>query len=213
MWVDFHVHTKWSYDSLASPKKVVKVAILRGLDAIAITDHNEVRGIEDISEEIRRTNADLIAIPGEEIKTAQGDVIGLFITERIPKGLDVKETVDRIKEQGGYVLIPHPFDRKGRGALGRSIMEVLGKIDFIEVINGRTPSWNNEKARRFAALHGIPGLGGSDAHWPKEVGKVRTLVRGLENGKIEPIKIEEGKWPPILLGIFYSSIAKAFGSL
>lgn len=208
MWVDFHVHTRWSHDSLASPKEVIRIAVLGGLHAIAITDHNEIRGAEEIMGEIRRANVNLTVIPGEEVKTNQGDVIGLFITERIPKGLDVRETVDRIKEQGGSVLIPHPFDRKGRGSLGSSITEVLEKVDFIEIVNGRTPSRNNRKAEKFAMLHGIPGLGGSDAHWPKEVGKVRTLVKGIESGKIEPLRIEERKWPPIVLGVAYSSIAK-----
>ncbi len=210
MWVDFHVHTRRSRDSMASPKDVVKSAVRKGLRAIAITDHNEVKGIQEVKEEVRRLGADLMVIPGEEVKTARGDVIGLFISERIPKGMDISETVDRIREQGGLVMVPHPFDRKMRGALGDAILDILGKIDYIEVLNGRTPSWNNRKAEEFAKRYGIPGLGGSDAHWPGEIGKVRTLVARLDEGKIEPIKVEGDGWPPIIFGVLYSSIAKAF---
>ncbi len=208
MWVDFHVHTRRSKDSMASPRDVVKAAVRRGLGAIAITDHNEVVGVEEVREEVRRQGADLMVIPGEEVKTAQGDVIGLFISEKIPGGMDASETVDRIKEQGGLVVVPHPFDRKMRGALGNAIFDILGRIDYIEVMNGRTPHWNNRRAVEFATQHGIRGLGGSDAHWPREIGKVRTLVSRLEEGKIEPIKVEGKGWPPIILGVLYSSVAK-----
>ncbi len=202
------MHTRRSRDSMASPGDVVKLAVRRGLSAIAITDHNEVIGVQEVLEEVRRLSADLTVIPGEEVKTAQGDVIGLFINERIPKGMDASETVDRIKEQGGLVVVPHPFDRKMRGALGNAVLDILEKIDYIEVMNGRTPSWNNRKAEEFAKRYGIPGIGGSDAHWPREIGKVRTLVSKLDEGKIEPIKVEGNGWPPMIFGVLYSSIAK-----
>ncbi len=207
-WADFHVHTRWSRDSLASPKQVVRAAIRRGLDAIAVTDHNEVAGALEVEEEARRAGVSLKVIHGEEVKTDQGDVIGLFISERIPGGIGLLEAVDRIREQGGLVVIPHPFDRRARGALGQAVLEVMERIDYIEVINGRTPPWNNRKAWEFADRHGIAGLGGSDAHWPAEVGKVRTLVDGLENGRIRPVKVVGGIWPPMLMGMTYSSIAK-----
>ncbi len=208
MWVDFHIHTSWSKDSMSSPRDVVRVAVKRGLDAIAVTDHNEISGALEALGEARYLGADLRIIIGEEVKTNKGDIIGLFLTERIPRGLTPEETIDLIREQGGLVVIPHPFDRRWRGALGDYIKRIVDKVDFIEIFNGRTPPWNNEKARRFSEEFGIPGLGGSDAHWTSEIGKVRTKVKEVGDGKIEPIKIVGDWWPPIPLGAIYSSVAK-----
>ena len=208
MWVDFHVHTRWSHDSMSSPRSIVRAALKRGLSAIAITDHNEIEGAYEVLEEARRLSEEFYVIVGEEIKTVKGDLTGLYLTEKIPKGLSVEETIDLIREQGGIIVVPHPFDRRWRGALRDYTFKIADKVDFIEVVNGRTPRWNNEKAKQFAKTWGIPGIGGSDAHSSAEVGKVRTLVSELRNGKIVPVKIEEKAWPPILFGIVYSFLSK-----
>ncbi len=210
MWADFHIHTYWSRDSMSSPRDVLKMAYKKGLRVIAITDHNEIGGALETAKEARLLGIDIEVIIGEEIKTSRGDIIGLFLTEKIRKGLSPEETIDLIKEQGGIVVVPHPFDRKGRGALGEYTVKIAHRIDFIEVENGRTPSYNNKKAKIFSERHGIPGIGGSDAHWFREVGKVKTKVRKIENGKIEPEEIKRENWPPIIMGILYSSISKAY---
>ncbi len=210
MWADFHIHTYWSKDSMSNPRDILKMARKKGLRVIAITDHNEIGGALETDKEAMLSGTDIEVIIGEEIKTNRGDIIGLFLTEKIRKGLSPEETIDLIKEQGGIVVIPHPFDRKGRGALGEYTVKIAHKVDFIEVENGRTPSYNNEKARVFSEKHGIPGVGGSDAHWFREVGKVKTKVRRIENGKIEPEKIIRENWPPIIMGILYSSVSKFY---
>ncbi len=213
MWADFHIHTYWSKDSMSRPRDILKTSLKKGIKIIAITDHNEIGGALETAREARLSDTDLTVIVGEEVKTSRGDIIGLFLTEKIKKDLSPEETIDLIKEQGGITIIPHPFDRKGRGALGDYTRKIYHRIDFIEVENGRTPSWNNKKAKIFADKFGLPGIGGSDAHWFREVGKVRTMVKKLENNKIEIGEIRREKWPPIIVGILYSSISKAHYTL
>ncbi len=212
MWADFHIHTYWSKDSMSRPRDIIKASFKKGVKIIAITDHNEIGGALETAKEAKLSDIDLTVIVGEEVKTSKGDIIGLFLTEKIRKDLSPEETIDLIKEQGGIVIIPHPFDRKGRGALGDYTMEIYHKVDFIEVENGRTPSRNNKKAKAFSVKFGIPGIGGSDAHWFREVGKVRTMVKRLENNRIEIGEIRREEWPPIIVGVLYSSISKAYHS-
>ncbi len=210
MWADFHIHTYWSRDSMSRPKDILKASSKKGLKVIAITDHNEIEGALEMIKEAKLSDIDITVIVGEEVKTSRGDIIGLFLTEKIKKGLSPEETIDLIKEQGGITTIPHPFDRKRRGALGEYTKKIIHKVDFIEVENGRTPSWNNRKAKIFSEKSGIPGIGGSDAHWFREVGKVRTMVKQLRNSKIEIGEIRREEWPPIIAGVIYSSISKAY---
>ncbi len=110
----------------------------------------------------------------EEIMTPYGEIMGMFLTEGIPSGLSVEETISRIRAQSGLVVIPHPFDRFRPSALDGGILAdlvVQGQIDAIEVFNSRTPLYrSSNKAKIFARKHGIPGTGGSDAHTPYEIG-------------------------------------------
>jgi predicted metal-dependent phosphoesterase TrpH len=150
----------------------------RGLGAIAVTDHNEISGALDA-----RAKADGIkVIVGEEIKTAdQGEVIGLFIEEKIPRGMTLQETICEIKRQGGLVYVPHPFDRLHSVPDYEHLLDVLDDVDAIEVFNPRVAiSEFNDEAVRFAAKYRIPAGAGSDAHVPQGLGSVRIRMHDFD---------------------------------
>ncbi len=181
MLVDFHVHTIYSNDACISIKDVKQSWKKKGL-ICAITDHNTTKAWEKLRE------ASIPFIPGEEIETKQGEVIGLFLNEEIKKGLDFYEVKDLIKEQGGILYAPHPFDVLRKG-LAKTNEELIKACDIVEVLNGRTwnPYWNI-KAKIFAEKYGLAKAGGSDAHLPWEIGKVTVKIEAewdeLENSNL-----------------------------
>jgi predicted metal-dependent phosphoesterase TrpH len=162
---DFHIHSRFSYDSLLSPKRIVHIAEKRGLDGIAITDHDTIKGALEAS----RYNNSIYVIIGSEIKTDIGDVIGLFLNEEITsKHFD--DVVDEIKRQDGLVVLPHPY-KKNMDMPN----ELLRKVDLIETLNGRLSPELNYKAWSLAKNTGMPVIGGSDAHISKSIGSVKTI--------------------------------------
>jgi predicted metal-dependent phosphoesterase TrpH len=191
MRIDLHCHTRYSRDSLMSFQALVRWMDRRGLDKVAITDHNTMAGARDFSS--RAPERFLI---GEEIKSTHGDLIAFFIQEEVPPGLSPEETVDRVHDQGGLVGAAHPLDQ-GRGTgLGAEMLETLHlKLDFIEVFNARIHvARNNLRAREMASRWGLPGSAGSDAHAPFEVGRAYvempafdgpgSFLESLAQGKI-----------------------------
>ncbi len=176
--VDLHMHTDHSYDCATPVEVLLAEARAQGLGAIAITDHNEISG----AHEARSKAEGLKVIVGEEIKTAeQGEVIGLFIEEKIPRGLTLAETIGEIKRQGGLAYVPHPFDRLHSVPDYDHLVPVLDQIDAIEVFNPRVAiSEFNDEAVRFAAKYRIPAGAGSDAHVPQGLGSVRIRMRDFE---------------------------------
>ncbi len=173
--VDLHMHTDHSYDCATPVEVLLAEARARGLGAIAVTDHNEVSGAH-----AARAQADGVAvIVGEEVKTAdQGEVIGLFIEDKIPRGMTLQETIAEIKRQGGLVYVPHPFDRLHSVPDYEHLLDVLDDVDAIEVFNPRVAiSEFNDEAARFAAKYRIPAGAGSDAHVPQGLGSVRIRMR------------------------------------
>jgi hypothetical protein len=180
--VDLHMHTDHSYDCATPVEVLLAEARSRGLGAIAVTDHNEISGAHEA-----RAKADGIkVIVGEEVKTAhQGEVIGLFIEQRIPRGLSLQETIAEIRRQGGLVYVPHPFDRMHSVPDYEHLLGVLDEVDAIEVFNPRIAIAEfNEEALRFAAKYRIPAGAGSDAHVPQGLGSVRIRMRDF-NGPDE----------------------------
>lgn len=177
MRVDLHIHTRYSSDALTSPQGLVRRCQEVGLDCIAVTDHNTMKG----ALEVQRL-ASFPVILGEEIKTTEGELIGLFLKEPIPKRLTPVETARRIKEQGGLVVIPHPFDGFRRSAMRdpRVLETVLPYVDIVEAFNARTMRRYREKAAGFAREHKLAVSAVSDAHSPLELG--RTYV------EMEPFK-------------------------
>jgi predicted metal-dependent phosphoesterase TrpH/glycosyltransferase involved in cell wall biosynthesis len=176
--VDLHMHTDHSYDCATPVEVLLAEARARGLGAIAITDHNEISGAH-----AARAHANGIAvIVGEEVKTAdQGEVIGLFIEEKIPRGMTLQETIADIKRQGGLVYVPHPFDRLHSVPDYEHLLDVLDDVDAIEVFNPRVAITEfNDEASRFAAKYRIPAGAGSDAHVPQGLGSVRIRMREFD---------------------------------
>ncbi|MHB9089835.1 MAG: PHP domain-containing protein [Chloroflexota bacterium] len=156
--IDLHTHTHFSPDSTAGLIDIMKAVRKRGLDAIAVTDHNRIEGALRL-----REMAPFLVVVGEEIKTAEGE---------IPALLSPEETVGRIREQGGVVYVPHPFDRVRPSHLARkALMRIIDTVDVVEVINSRTTlPWDNWRAERLAQEHGLLRGAGSDAHIPREIG-------------------------------------------
>jgi len=176
--VDLHMHTDHSYDCATPVEVLLAEARARGLGAIAVTDHNEISGAH-----AARARADGIAvIVGEEVKTAdQGEVIGLFIEDKIPRGMTLQETIAEIKRQGGLVYVPHPFDRLHSVPDYEHLLDVIDDVDAIEVFNPRVAITEfNDEAARFAAKYRIPAGAGSDAHVPQGLGSVRIRMREFD---------------------------------
>ena len=168
---DFHMHTHFSPDSEMAPEQLVRQCKKVGLTCIAVTDHNTTEGAFEV-----RELADFRVIIGEEVGTSEGEVTGLFLEETIPSGLTPLETAKRIKDQGGLVSLPHPFDRFRREVITRpGLEEVLPFADIVEVFNSRNNmDADNRKAYEFAEKHGLLASGVSDAHTTIELG--RTYV-------------------------------------
>jgi hypothetical protein len=176
--VDLHMHTDHSYDCATPVEVLLAEARDRGLGAIAITDHNEISGALEA-----QAKADGVkGIVAEEVKTAEeGEVIGLFIEEKIPRGGTLRDTITEIKRQGGLVYVPHPFDRLHSVPDYKHLLPVLDEVDAIEVFNPRVAITEfNEEAVRFAAKYRIPAGAGSDAHVPQGLGSVRIRMRDFD---------------------------------
>ena len=168
---DLHVHTRYSFDCGTDPASLVARCVRRGLNCVAVTDHNTIDGAL-----AARELAPFMVIIGEEVKSAEGEITGLFLQETIPKGLSALETAKRIKEQSGLVSIPHPFDRIRRSVISRTALEdILPYTDVVEVFNSRNHIGGaNRRAREYAQEHGLLASAVSDAHTTMELG--RTYV-------------------------------------
>jgi predicted metal-dependent phosphoesterase TrpH len=177
-FIDLHCHTNASFDSLSRPEAVVRAAAARGLTHLAITDHDRI----DAALRVRdAAPPELTVIVGEEIKTADGDLVAVFLKDLIEPGMSATETIAAVREQGGLVGVPHPFDgMRGFGRKsGAQLESIAGLVDWVEVYNARVVGGSaNEKAALFAREHGLPGIGASDSHTVLEVGVAYNIVRG-----------------------------------
>jgi predicted metal-dependent phosphoesterase TrpH len=178
--VDLHMHTDHSHDCATPVEVLLATAREQGLGAIAVTDHNEISGA--LQARAQANGAGVKVIVGEEVKTAdQGEVIGLFIEEKIPRGMSLEQTVAEIKRQGGVVYVPHPFDRMHSVPDYEHLLKILDDVDAIEVFNPRVAIGAfNEEASRFAAKYRIPAGAGSDSHVAQGLGSVRIRMRDFD---------------------------------
>jgi predicted metal-dependent phosphoesterase TrpH len=181
-WIvaDLHMHTSWSHDCSIDVDELLDHAEAEGLGAIAVTDHNVFGGALEAVERARER--DLIVIPGEEVKTdGQGEVIGLFLKEEIPRGLSFADTIDAIRAQGGLVYVPHPFDRLHAIPDAATLHRHLAEVDVLEVYNARLlfEAYNDE-AVRFARKYNLTAGAGSDAHVLQGVGTGAVRMRRFD---------------------------------
>ncbi len=178
---DFHLHTAWSSDCAIETSDLIDQAEAIGLGAIAVTDHNVFGGALEAVELARDRN--LVVIPGEEVKTdSQGEVIGLFLKEEIPRGMSFEDTLAAIKEQGGLVYLPHPFDRMHTIPDSTTLHRHLADIDVFEVYNARLLfEGHNDEALRFARKYNLTMGAGSDAHVLQGVGTGAVRMRAFRN--------------------------------
>ena len=174
-FVDLHCHTSASFDSLSNPRKVVEAAATRGLTHLAITDHDRIEGALRARD---AAPAGLTVIVGEEIRTADGDLIALFLEEAVEPHRPARETIEAVRAQGGLVGIPHPFDRFRGSMLNDPRLEAISHlVDWVEAHNARIVGGSgNERAQQFARDMGLPGIAVSDAHSVLEVGVAYTAL-------------------------------------
>jgi predicted metal-dependent phosphoesterase TrpH len=179
--VDLHMHTDHSGDCATPVDTLIHTARDRGLGAIAITDHNEVSGALE-ARKLAEELGDIKVIVAEEVKTAeQGEVIGLFLEEKIPKGLTMAETIAEIRRQDGLVYVPHPFDRFHSVPDYEHLLDIVEEIDILEVFNPRVALTSfNEEAVRFATKYRIVSGAGSDSHVAQGLGSVRQRIHDFD---------------------------------
>ena len=181
-WIlaDLHLHTSWSHDCTVEVDELLDNAEAQGLGAIAVTDHNAFGGALEAVELAR--DRDLIVIPGEEVKTdGQGEVIGLFLSEEIPRGMSFADTVAAIKAQGGLVYLPHPFDRLHSIPDAATLRRHLADVDVFEVYNARLLfEGYNDEALRFARKYNLTMGAGSDAHVPQGLATGGVRMRAFD---------------------------------
>lgn len=161
----------YSGDAVTTLDELAEAADQAGIDVICVTDHNALAGAE--AAQLRAGDLGFRVVVGEEVRTGAGEVIGLFLTDRVPHGIDVSDAVARIRSQGGVVTVPHPLDPT-RHSLGEATVRALatdGAVDAIEVFNAKSPLDHlNDDAAVLADRLGLPGTAGSDAHDPDAVG-------------------------------------------
>lgn len=195
--VEFHCHTNASKDSLTPPAKLIAEARRKGLGRLIVTDHNTIAGAR-----LAQALDPGLVIVGEEIMTTKGEILAAFVQEEIPPGLPPQEVIRRLRDQGAFISVSHPFDSMRAGGWKEpDLLEILPLVDAIEVFNSRCmrPDFNRQ-AREFAEKHNIPGTVGSDAHAAFEVGRSVLKVEPF-NGPEELRRVIRAgvpitKWSP-----------------
>jgi hypothetical protein len=195
--VEFHCHTLYSKDSLTRPQDLIQTCRRKGIDRVVVTDHNTIAG----ARAAQAIDSELVII-GEEIATTCGEILAAFVTEEIPKGLTPQETISRLKEQGAFISVSHPFDEWRSGHWREEdLLEILPQVDAIEVYNSRCmrPQFNRE-AGQFAEKHHLAGTVGSDAHAAFELGQSFMVLEPFEDPEELRRVIRKGipnvKWSP-----------------
>ena len=206
--VDLHAHTMWSGDSTTTPDEIEEAVVESGLDVLCITDHNAIRGAVELADRLPCR-----VIVGEELRTHAGEIIGLFLSERIPMGTPPAEAARAIRAQGGVVYVPHPFDPMRRNMAEPALHDLAraGLLDAVEVLNAKTSLRSlNDRAAAFAAEFDLAAGAGSDAHVPLALGAAYVempdfdgpteFLRSLRQGRIVGHHWDEHRpWKPRVL--------------
>jgi predicted metal-dependent phosphoesterase TrpH len=195
--VEFHSHTLASKDSLLRPADLVAAARRKGIDRVIVTDHNTIAG----ARAAQKLDPERVIV-GEEIMTTRGEILAAYVTEEIPPGLSPQETIRRLREQGAFISVSHPFDRLRKGGWEEAdLTEILPFVDAIEVFNSRCMLRRfNAEAGEFARRNGILGTVGSDAHAAFELGRSLMLLEPFEGPDelraVIPRGVPQVKWSP-----------------
>jgi predicted metal-dependent phosphoesterase TrpH len=169
--VEFHCHSTASRDSLTRVGDLIKTAHSAGIDRLMLTDHNTIKG----ALEAHRLDPELVIV-SEEIRTLDGELLGYFMTDEVPRGLPPEDAIAMLRRQGAFISVPHPFDRRRHGWALEDLQRIAPLVDAVEVFNSRCQaSWLNDQAAEFARKHDMAGTVGSDAHTLPEVGR-STLI-------------------------------------
>jgi predicted metal-dependent phosphoesterase TrpH len=165
--VEFHCHTNASRDSLTRVEDLLKTAHTVGLDRLMITDHNTIKG----ALEAKRLDPQMVIV-SEEILTLEGELLAYFLTDEVPRGLPPEDAIRLLRQQGAFISVPHPFDRRRHGWALDALLRITPLVDAVEVFNSRNQvAWINHQAAAFAQEHNLAGTVGSDAHTLPEVGR------------------------------------------
>lgn len=175
MKCDLHTHSHYSYDSNSSIKEIIDAAIKKGIDCMAITDHDKIQGAFEAIEYAK--NKPILVIPAIEVKSRDGDIIALNVKKEIEKGLSAEKTIEKIKEQNGLAIIAHPFG--DWHAFKKDLKDFIDKVDAIEVFNASVFT-GNKKAKEFVKKHNLAFTAGSDAHEPKFIGRAYLEIPGKD---------------------------------
>ncbi len=179
LWnVELHSHTIYSKDCLTRLDRLQEICRTRGLDKLAITDHNTAQGALEAARMYP-----ILIIPGEEIMTTQGEILAWYVKETVPPQLTPQETIERLRAQGALIGVAHPFDRYRKGAWKLDqLMAIVDLIDVVEVFNARCiHAEDNNRALAFAQAHGKLMTSGSDAHLPREYGHAVVQAEPFAN--------------------------------
>lgn len=189
--IELHAHTFASEDCLMQPRDIVRVCRERGVQRLAVTDHNTIRGALAV-----QAMAPELVIVGEEVMTTQGELLAYFVKDEVPAGLSPVEAVSRLRAQGAIISVSHPFDRLRQGAWREAdLLAVTPLVDAIEVFNARCVCpQDNDRALAFAQAHGKPGTVGSDAHSLRELGRARLQAERADTPADLLLAFRQGKW-------------------
>jgi predicted metal-dependent phosphoesterase TrpH len=199
-FADFHVHTRHSRDSLLGEDRFIRLALERGLTHVAITNHNNVEGAVAVRDRVAALGLEerLHIVLGEEVSSADGEIVGIYLTHTVPPGLSAEATADAIHAQGGLVSIPHPYDPFRRSHIRKGPLLQLaeaGKVDAIEVFNSRvTFARHNEEAADLAVRYGIPGIACSDTHSGIEVAMSFNALPAFASADELRAALRENEW-------------------
>ncbi len=187
--VDFHCHTVYSPDSLNDIEHLIKASKARGIERLVITDHNTIRGAL-----LAQQAAPEYVIVGEEIETSDGgEILAAFVKEEVPGRLSYKEAMNRLKEQGTFISLSHPFDYQRKGWQPEVLQDLADVVDAIEIFNSRAMHPRiNQQAELFAERFNLAGTAGSDAHTLREAGRARLILPEFSNANELRNIVKEG---------------------
>jgi predicted metal-dependent phosphoesterase TrpH len=207
---DLHIHSEYSMDSKTKLDQIIRTCEKKNINCIALSDHGAIEGALKLQK-----IAPFKVIIAEEILTTRGEIMGMFLSELVPSGLSIEESIRRIKEQGGLLCAQHPFDKFRPDALKADVMdEIAGQIDFVEVFNSRNPlKSSSQMAKEFAEKHNLPGSAGSDAHMAFEIGNAYVEMPEFNTKEEFLMSLRKGKVygkqssPLSRLGSFWAKIS------